>query len=57
MFEDIICRHGLVGELKVDGGAEFKGEELVKILKKYEIKRLVISPYNVKGNSSIERGH
>ena len=57
VFEDIICRHGLVGELKVDGGAEFKGEELVEMLKKYEIKRLVISPYNAKGNGGIERGH
>ena len=57
MFEDIIYKYGLVRELKVNGGAEFKGEELVKILKKYEIKRLIISPYNAKGNGDIECGH
>jgi len=56
VFEDIICRHGLVGEMKVDGGPEFRGPFLAA-LEKYAIHRLVISPYNAKGNGGIERGH
>jgi len=56
IWEDLICRHGLFGKLKVDGGSEFK-KDVIKELEKYGIHRVVISAYNSKANGMIERGH
>ncbi len=57
LFTEIICRHGVFGEVKVNGGPKFRGNELVDELGKFGIKRLVISPYNAKANGGIEVGH
>jgi hypothetical protein len=54
--DDVICRHGVVGEMKMDGGSEFKGA-VIKELKRMDIKRCVISAYNPKANGQVERGH
>ena len=56
IWEDIICRHGVFGKMKVDGGAEFKGA-VIKILRKYGIGRVQISAYNSKANGMVEGGH
>jgi RNase H-like domain found in reverse transcriptase/Integrase zinc binding domain len=56
IWEEIVCRHGLFGQLKVDGGSEFKGA-VIQELNKLGINRIVISAYNSKGNGMIERGH
>ena len=56
IWEDIICRHGVFGKMKVDGGSEFKGA-VIKCLRKYGIKRVQISAYNSKANGMIEGGH
>jgi reverse transcriptase-like protein/integrase-like protein len=56
LWSDVICRHGVFGEIKVDGGGEFK-KEVVRELQKLGIKRRIISAYNSKGNGMIERGH
>jgi hypothetical protein len=56
IWEEIICRHGLFGQLKVDGGPEFKGA-VIQELNKLGINRIVISAYNSKANGMAERGH
>ena len=56
IWEDIICRHGLFGELRVDGGRENMGE-VIRLLSEYDVRRIVISPYNSKANGQVERGH
>src|SRR5271169_3379589 len=56
LWEDVVCRHGIFGQLIVDGGPENKDivDEFAKI---YGISRVVISAYNAKANGMIERGH
>jgi hypothetical protein len=56
IWTDVICRHGLFGKLKVDGGSEFKGA-VIKELNKLGIRRIMISAYNAKANGMVERGH
>ena len=56
IWENIICRHGIFGRLRVDGGTEFKGA-VIRELKRRGVKRVSISAYNAKGNGMIERGH
>ena len=56
IHEDILCRHGCIGRLVMDGGPENKG--LVKVLaEKYKIKRIVVSAYHPQANGMVERGH
>ena len=40
----------------VNGGSEFE-EDLITLLKNLRIKRVVISPYNLRANSLNERGY
>ena len=56
IWEDVICRHGVFGKIKIDGGTEFKGA-VIHHLKKYGIARVQISAYNSKANGMVERGH
>ena len=56
IWTEIICRHGIFGVLKVDGGSEFKGD-VIKHLAELGVRRIQISAYNSKGNGGIERGH
>lgn len=53
---EIICRHGVFFEVKVDGGSEFQGQVILE-LQKLGVHRRQISAYNSKGNGMIERGH
>jgi hypothetical protein len=56
IYEDIICRYGIIGRMVVDGGPENKNvaEALLEVSK---ITRVKISPYNSKANGIVERGH
>jgi len=56
IHNDVICRHGVFGEIKMDGGPEFKGA-VIKSLSRRDIKVRTISAYNSKANGMIERGH
>ena len=56
IWADIVCRHGVFGEMKVDGGTEFKGKVITR-LAALGAGRIQISAYNSKANGGIERGH
>jgi hypothetical protein len=56
IWEDIICRHGLVGRIVVDGGPENK-KEVISLLARWGIGRIQISAYNPPANGMVERGH
>ena len=55
-WEDVICRHGIFGQLTVNGDPENK-DVVEQLVADYGIKRVVISAYNFKANGMIERGH
>jgi len=56
LIEDVICRYGVFGVLVVDKG--LKNKKYVKAFADiYSIYRVVISVYNSKVNSMIEKGH
>lgn len=55
-YEDIICRHGVPYEVRIDGGPENQGE-LRTLLERMRIKIIKISPYNSKAAGNIEVGH
>jgi hypothetical protein len=56
IFEDILCRWGVLEEIVTDNGSPF-----VKVLdilgKKYKIFNIRISAYNSRANSIVERQH
>jgi hypothetical protein len=54
IHQEIICRHGVFGRMKVDGGVEFKGA-VIQELRKLEIRRVMVSAYNAKANGMVER--
>jgi hypothetical protein len=56
LWEDIIYRYGIFRRLIINGGPENK-DLIVQFVTDYDIKRVVISPYNAKANGMIERDH
>src|SRR5450755_4106685 len=56
LWEDVICRHKIFGQLTVDGSPENK-DVIKQLAADYGIKRVVISAYNSKANGIIERGY
>ena len=56
LVEQIIFRYGTVGELVTDNGPSLDGE-FTRIVNKYNIHRIKISPYNSQANGVVERGH
>jgi transposase InsO family protein len=52
----IILRYGTVLEVVTDNGPSFK-KDFKKLLQKYGIKQIRISPYNSQANGVVERGH
>ena len=56
LWEDIICRHGIFGRLVINENPENK-DLIMQFVTNYDIKRVVISPYNIKINGIIEKGH
>ena len=56
LYEDVVCRHGCFPKLVYDGGPENKG--VVKVLADmYNVRIVLISPYNPPANGAIEVGH
>jgi hypothetical protein len=56
IFQDIICRWGVVAIMVIDGGPENRPIEEI-LLKRYKVKVHLISAYNAKGNGMIEAAH
>jgi hypothetical protein len=56
LWEDIICRYGIFGRLVINKGLENK-DLVVQFVINYNIKRVVISLYNIKANGMIERDY
>ena len=55
-IEEIIFRYGTVGEIVTDNGPSLQGEFL-KMVEKYNMHQIKISPYNSQANGVVERGH
>ena len=55
-LEQVIFRYGTVGEIVTDNGPSLEGE-FAKVVQKYNIHRIKISPYNSQANGVVERGH
>jgi len=56
LYEDVICRWGVFGQLSVDGGGE-NADITAALAELYNIKRVVASAYHPQGQGLIERGH
>ena len=54
--EEIIFRYGTVGIVVTDNGPSLGGE-FTRIVNKYNITQIKISPYNSQANGVVERGH
>ena len=55
-WEQIICRYGAVYQVTTDNGPEVK-EAFSKLMQRYGIPQVKISPYNSRANGVVERGH
>ncbi|KAF8857856.1 hypothetical protein BDZ45DRAFT_592203 [Acephala macrosclerotiorum] len=53
IYNNIICRYGVFGHIKLDEELEFK-ETVIKELNRLEIRRIIIFAYNSKANKMIE---
>lgn len=53
---EVICRFGILGDLIVDGGTEFK-EVVGELTAKYGIHRVQASAYHPQADRMVERGH
>jgi hypothetical protein len=56
MYEDILCRWGLISTIVTDNGSSFKAAAKW-IEKTWGIKSVTISPYNSRANGKVERPH
>ena len=56
VFEDLLCRWGVIEEIVMDNGAPIMAG-LKWLAKKYHITHIHISPYNKQANSIVERSH
>jgi len=54
--EEIIFRYGTVGIVVTDNGPSLGGE-FTRIVNKYNVTQIKISPYNSQANGVVERGH
>ena len=54
--EQIIFRYGTVGEVVTDNGPSLAGD-FKRLVNKYNIHQIKISPYNSQANGVVERGH
>jgi hypothetical protein len=55
-IEQIIFRYGTVGEVVTDNGPSLAGD-FARMVNKYNIHQIKISPYNSQANGVVERGH
>ena len=56
IFEEVLSRWGRVYEIVTDNGASFS-KDLPKLLEKYKVEHIRISPYNSRANGIVERRH
>ena len=56
LWEEIICRYGHIAEIVTDNGAEFHGAT-ERLLQRYGIPQIKISPYNKHATGVVEQGH
>lgn len=56
IFEDILCRYGMVEELVTDNGKPYIAA-LDFLKERYGVKNIRISPYNSQANGPVERRH
>lgn len=57
IYEDWICRIGQFKELKSDNGSEFVNYHVKDLLKRFNIKHVVTTPYHPQANGFVEREH
>ena len=55
-WEQIFCRYGAVYEVTTDNGPEVK-KAFTKLMDRYGIAQIRISPYNSRANGVVEKGH
>ena len=55
VYEDIICRHGCPAKILTDRGTHFNNLLLKGLMKKFEIKHLMSTPYHPQTNGLVER--
>jgi len=53
--EDIISRHGCPQKIQSDNGPQFAGNVVRELCERYDIKRVLISPYHPQSNGMVER--
>lgn len=56
IYQDVICRHGVPGQITVDGGPENKAV-VEQLAETFNIHRVQSSAYHPQGNGMVERGH
>ncbi len=56
IFEDVLCRWGALSEIVTDNGAPFV-KAAAYLEKKYHVKHIRISGYNLRANGIVERPH
>jgi len=55
-WEEIICRYRVIAQIVTDNGSEVKGA-FEKLMQRYSIPQICISPYNSRANGVVEHGH
>ncbi|GJE99479.1 polyprotein [Phanerochaete sordida] len=56
LWEEIFCRYGAVGQITTDNGSEVQAA-VTRLMDRWHIPRVTISPYNSKANGVVERRH
>ena len=55
-YEEIMCRYGMPESIVVDGGAENKKWTDLPV-KRYNTRKITVTPYHAAANGVVERGH
>ena len=55
-WEDVICCHGYLGKLIIDGGSENKEAE-AELARRYKVKKVLVSAYQSQANKMMDCGH
>src|SRR5262245_27816735 len=55
IYEELICRHGIVTTIQTDQGTHFKNELIKGLVEKFKIKHHFITAYHPQANGLIER--
>src|SRR3989440_12500987 len=55
IYEEIICRHGVPGEILSDRGTSFVNKVIEKLCEQYQTRHRLTSPYRPQTNGMVER--